>query len=180
MSAFINKKSGMNLVDIMLAVSILAFAILPVAGLLDYANRGTREQDAEGIAANLAKEEMNSLMYVIDQTNLLNGAPGTKNWSIKGNEFESEYAVFPHGNASLNFSVPQMNFHDPLGCAGGGEANNGVVGAPVDMNLNVLYPGRPPLLVDIAFNIRWRLPGKNFEPQNVINLIGRRAFLVEN
>lgn len=179
MNTFINNRSGMNLVDIMLAISILAFAILPVAGLLDYANRGTREQDAEGIAANLAKEEMNSLMYVIDQTNLLNGAPGTKNWNIKGNEFESQYAVYPHNNNSLDFSVPQMNFHDPINCSGG-EVNSGVVGAPVPMNLDVLYPGLPPLLVDIAFTIRWRLPGKAFEPQNEITLIGRRAFLVEN
>jgi len=180
------KRSGMNLIEIMLAISILALTILPVVGLLDFTNRGSREQDAEGIAANLAKEEMNRLMYVIERVNLLEDSPAVKQWSysgahnVKGNDFFGEYQVYEHPNSSLNFLIPQMNFHDPLGCAAGGEANTGVNGTPVPLNLQTVYPSSPTLIVDIILRIKWKTPIRDFEPQNEIVLVGRRAFLVRN
>lgn len=180
------KRSGMNLIEIMLAVAILALTILPVVGLLDYTNRGSREQDAEGIAANLAKEEMNRLMYVIDRENLIDGSPGVKQWSfggahnVKGNEFYGEYRVYKHANSSLSFQVPQMNFHDPLECPTGAEANTGVNGTPIALDLETVYPGSPTLLVDIILKVKWKTPSRDFEPHNEITLVGRRAFLVRN
>lgn len=183
----IDNRQGMNLIEIVLAVSILALAVLPIAGMLDYTNRGTREQDAEGIAANLAKEEMNRLMYVFDRINLLDGAPGPKVWSYggsvnkKGNEFTGEYSVYEHANGSLNFQIPQMVFHDPLLCSAGGEENDGVAGGATGMNIATVYPDiAHNLLVDIMLRVRWKLPGRDFEPQNELILLGRRAFLVKN
>lgn len=173
----------------MLAVSILALSILPIVGLLNYATRGTREQDAEGIAANLAKEEMNRLMYVITRENLLNDAGNPQPWSyaqagktveLKGNVFVGEYVVYPHSNSSLNFQIPQMQFHDPQLCVGGGETQAGVPGAPLGMNLATVYPTiTQTLLVDIRLRLRWRIPSGTFEPQNELLLLARRAFPVE-
>lgn len=157
-----------------------------MVGLLDYTNRGSREQDAEGIAANLAKEEMNRLMFVIERDSLIEDSPAVKQWSyaashnVKGNEFFGEYRVFMHPNSSLDLMIPQMNFHDPLSCAAGGEVNTGVNGTPVPMNLDTVYPGAPTLLVDIILRIRWKTPARDFEPHNEIVLVGRRAFLVKN
>ncbi len=183
-------RRAVSLVEIMLAVSILALSVLPIAGLLTYATRGTREQDAEGIAANLAKEEMNRLMYVITRANLLNGAGTAQPWSyaqaghtveMKGNIFEGEYTVYEHDNSSLNFKIPQMTFHEPQSCAAGGETHTGVPGTPRSLNLATLYPGITwPLLVDICLKIRWRLPSGSFESRNELILLGRRAFPVEN
>lgn len=181
----ITNRQGMNLIEIVLAVSILALSILPIAGMLDYTNRGTREQDAEGIAANLAKEEMNRWMYVIDRRNILDGAVGPQDWSYggsvnkKGNEFTGEISIYKHNNSTLNFQIPQMQFHDPLGCSAGGEVNTGVTGAPVSMDIPKVYPTiTDNLLVDIMLKVRWKIPGRDYEPQNELTLIGRRAFLV--
>ena len=186
----LKNRHAVSLVEIMIAVSILAMSVLPIAGLLTYATRGTREQDAEGIAANLAKEEMNRLMYVITRDNLLNGAGTAQNWSygqagrvveMKGNIFEGEYTVYTHSNSSLNFKVPQMTFHEPQLCVAGGETQTGVPGTSLDLNMQTLYPSITwPLLVDICLKIKWRLPSGAFEPRNELILIGRRAFPVEN
>ncbi len=119
------KTSAVTLTELLISISILAFIILPIFGLLNYTNRGTREQDAEGIAANLAKEEMNRLMFVISRDNLLDGAGTPQPWSfgadhdVKGNSFSGEYTVYPFTSAELNFSLPNFKFHDPMTCSSG-------------------------------------------------------------
>ena len=180
------KRKGITLTEIMLAVAILGFIILPIFGLLNYTNRGTREQDAEGIAANLAKEEMNRLMFVISRDNLLSGAGSAQAWSfgadyeVKGNKFTGEYTVFPFNNTELAFAIPAFKFHDPMGCNNGIEANAaGALEAPKTMTLAEVYPdsAHKCRLADIRLVVRWRLPSGEYNDISQLQLLARRAFL---
>ena len=175
---------GVSLTEVILAVSILALSVLPIAGMMSYTLRGTRDQDAEGIAANLAKEEMNRLLFVISQENLFENARTPRNWTrgnveVKGNIFEGTYVVYPHDNASVRFTVSNFVFHDPQECSDGAESVGGVVGAPVTRTIAETYPAiGDALMADIIMRIRWRSPAGDFLPQNQLTLVARRTFLV--
>lgn len=179
---------AITLPEILIAVAILAFVILPVYQLLNHTNRGTREQDAEGIAANLAKEEMNRLMFVITRDNLLSGAGSAQPWSfgadydVKGNKFSGEYTAFPFSNSELGFSLPNFKFHDPMGCNNGLEANPAsALDAPKTMTIAEVYPDSTSChLADIRLVVRWRLPGGEYNDINKFQLLARRAFLVKD
>lgn len=177
-----------TLVEIMVAVAILAFVVLPIFGLLNYSNRGTREQDAEGIAANIAKEEMNKLMYVYTRDNLLSGAGTSQalpsDHNIKGNVFTGEYTVYPFTSNEISFIVPKTEFHDPMPCGDAGrELNPGSVFTDSGklMTLAEVYPelAGQTLMADIKLTIKWKLPNESdFDPRNQFDLIARRTFLV--
>jgi len=180
--------SGVTLTELMIAVGILAFVVLPIFGLLQYTNRGTREQDAEGIAANLAKEEMNRLMYVISRDNLLSGAGAAQPWSFgadyefKGNTFSGEYTVYPFSSDELSFSIPQFTFHDPMGCAGGdGKESNvaATIGAPKNMTIAEVFPDTAGecRLADIKLLVKWKVPSGEYNETNQFELLARRAFI---
>jgi hypothetical protein len=185
----LNKK-GINLVEIMIAVGIMAFIILPIMGLLDYTNRGTREQDAEGIAANLAKEEMNRLMYVVDRDNLLSATGGGTTWSlgadhsVKGNLFTGHYTVYPWSTDELDFIVPKFKFHDPQGCSSGVESQpDDCLEAPEPKPLSEIYIDSAEAakckMMDIVLEVKWKLPNQDdYLEKNKFKLIGRRTFLV--
>ncbi len=178
--------AAITLTEIMIAVAILGCVILPIFGLLNYTNRGTREQDSEGIAANLAKEEMNRLMYVISRDNLLAGAGNPQTWSfgtdyeVKGNKFTGAYTVFPFTNAELAFTVPAFKFHDPMGCSNGLEAApQNALDTPKTMTLAEVYPDSTDRcrLVDIRLVVRWHLPGGDYNSTSQFQLLARRAFI---
>ncbi|HPT46170.1 MAG TPA: hypothetical protein PLM07_09750 [Candidatus Rifleibacterium sp.] len=178
--------AAITLTEIMIAVAILGFVILPIFGLLNYTNRGTREQDAEGIAANLAKEEMNRLMYVISRDNLLSAAGSAQTWSfgsdydVKGNKFTGAYTVFPFSNDELGFIIPAFKFHDPMGCNNGLEANPGSALDPAKtMTLAAVFPDSADKcrLADIRLVVRWHLPGGEYNSTSQFQLLARRAFV---
>jgi type II secretory pathway pseudopilin PulG len=175
---------GMTLVEIMMAVAILGAIILPIVGLLDYSNRGTREQDAEGIAANIAKEKMNQLLFELSKTNLLAGANTAETEVIKGNVFQWEYTVHQWGASELGFNIPQFRFHDPQLCAGGGGVESdheNALDAPKTMNLADVYPDAAgeTYMADISLIMKWRLPNQSaFDDRNQFQLFARRTFLV--
>ncbi|PKL43255.1 MAG: hypothetical protein CVV41_11080 [Candidatus Riflebacteria bacterium HGW-Riflebacteria-1] len=182
----IRQNAGVTLAELMIAVGILAFVIVPIFGLLQYSNRGTREQDAEGIAANLAKEEMNRLMYVITRENLLLGAGAVHEWSfgadydIKGNKFSGEYTVYPFTSNELAFAIPKFIFHDPQTCSSGVESNpGGTLNTPDTMTIAEVYPDTAGecRLADIRLVIRWRVATGEYNDVNQFELLARRAFV---
>ena len=182
---------AVSFAEILIAVAMMGVAALPIFGLLTYSSRGTREQEAEAEAGNLAKEEMNRLMYVVKPENLLEHAGtdvpctfagSTKEVNKKGNVFKGIYTVYPHENKYVKFKVPQMKFHQPQGCPGGAEKNSKIVeNEMITMNLEELYPDNDkPLLVDIYLQISWRLAAeKNYPEKNRLVLYGRRYFNIE-
>jgi prepilin-type N-terminal cleavage/methylation domain-containing protein len=178
----INRKA-LTLVEIMVAVAILGAIILPVLGLLDYSNRGTREQDVEGIAANLAKEKMNQLLYVISRTNLIDNSGTETVENIKGNDIAWKYEVYEFSNTELKFKIPKFVFHDPLGCSSGVEKTPASVidATPDEMSIAEIYPALAgtSLMVDISMTVRWKLPNQSdYDPKNTFKLVARRTFLV--
>ncbi|HAE40718.1 MAG TPA: hypothetical protein DCG57_19110 [Candidatus Riflebacteria bacterium] len=177
--------TGVTLAELMIAITILAFVILPIFGLLQYTNRGTREQDAEGIAVNLAKEEMNRLMYVISRENLLEDAGTTKLWSfpadhdVKGNRFTGEYTVYPFKSADLNFKIPKFIFHDPISCSPNCVNLAGALGTAESMSIAEVYPDTAGLcrMADIRLVIKWHVPSGEYNETNQFELLARRAFV---
>lgn len=182
---------AVSFAEIIIAVAMMGVAALPIFGLLTYSSRGTREQEAEAEAGNLAKEEMNRLMYVVEPDNLLKDAGSdvpcsfagnTKEVNKKGNVFKGIYTIYPHENKNVKFKVPQMVFHRPQGCPNGAEQNSDVVSKDlIEMDLQKLYPNNTkPLLVDIYLQISWRLATeKTYPDKNRLVLYGRRYFNVE-
>lgn len=182
----IRQNAGVTLTELMIAVGILAFVVLPIFGLLQYSNRGTREQDAEGIAANLAKEEMNRLMYVISRDNLLSGAGAAQPWSfgadydIKGNKFSGEYTVYPFSSSELAFSIPKFIFHDPMTCSSGVESSPGTtLDTPDTKTIAWVYPDTAGecRLADIRLVVRWHVATGDYNDVNQFELLARRAFI---
>lgn len=188
-----NNKKAVTFAEILMAVVILAVAGLPIMGILSFTNRGTREQSAEAEAGNLAKEEMNRLMYVEDYSELLKNidldvpckfAEGKDIVVRKGNQFKGIYRIYPHKNEDVKFKIPKMVFHKPQDCEAGGETHrSGVVSTTEfeELSLKDLYPKvTDPMLVDIYLELQWKLPqDKTYPPKNKFVLYGRRYHCFE-
>ncbi|MBQ2592593.1 MAG: type II secretion system protein [Candidatus Riflebacteria bacterium] len=191
------KNKAVTLTEILVAVVMLAVAGLPIFGLMNFSSRGTREQSAEAEAGNLAKEEMNRLMYVANYDDLLdNTNPNNVKLNVacqfaenktevvrKGNIFKGTYSIYPHKNEDVKFKIPKLKFHKPQLCSAGGESQSSVVDLtqPEELSLKDLYPDvETPLLIDIYLEIQWKLPAdKNFPEKNKLILYGRRYHTVE-
>ena len=184
------KTKAVTLTEILVAVVMLAVCGLPIFGLLNFSNRGTREQSAEAEAGNLAKEEMNRLMYVVDYEELLKNpganvpckfAEGKDKVVIKGNEFQGFYSIYEHDNSKVKFKIPKMKFHNPQDCIANGEIHSDVVNSTEEISLAQLYPGvDKAMLVDIYLEISWKLPNeKVYSEKNKLILYGRRYHCFE-
>ena len=181
-------RKGTTLIEILIAMGILAMAIIPMFGLLSFSDRGTRAQDAEGIAANLAKEEMNNLMNVVTRNNLKSAIGTPTSWplgddyDVKGNKFTGKYVVHVVDNKNLNFVIPKLTFHDPRTCNDNQETHTGVINAtPKTVNLHTALPSLPNMIMDIKLVVTWRLANeKKYNPKNKFVLVARRSFLVKN
>ncbi len=189
----IKTKKAVTLTEILVAVVMLAVAGLPIFGLLNFSTKGTREQSAEAEAGNLAKEEMNRLMYVEKFDNLLINAgqdipckfaEGLEKVVRKGNEFRGFYTIYKVPNSLINFTVPKMKFHKPQDCSNGSaETHTGVVDGPETVNIvDLIDPDKKnnTFLVDIYLEIQWKLPAeKVYSDKNKFILYGRRYNYIE-
>ena len=190
---FKKKIKAVTLTEILVAVVMLAVAGLPIFGILNFSTRGTREQSAEAEAGNLAKEEMNRLMYVAPFAELLTNAgedipckfaEGKEKVIRKGNEFKGFYTIYKVPNSLIDFTVPKMKFHKPQDCSvGSGETHTGVVEGQETVNIvDLVDPDKKDntFLVDIYLEIQWKLPAdKVYSDKNTLILYGRRYNYVE-
>lgn len=199
MICLLKNKKAVTLTEILVAVVMLAVAGLPIFGLLNFSSRGTREQSAEAEAGNLAKEEMNRLMYVASFTELLDNtsfdvpckfAEGKEKVIRKGNEFNGIYHIYPVPNDLIEFTVPKLKFHKPQDCSvGSGETHTDVFeGQETVKIVDLVDPDKlkdsdktkNTFLVDIYLEIKWKLPAdKDFPDKNKLILYGRRYNYVE-
>lgn len=186
-------RKAVTLTEILVAVVMLAVAGLPIFGLLNFSSRGTREQSAEAEAGNLAKEEMNRLMYVAPFDELLLNAgneipckfaEGKEKVIRKGNEFKGFYVVYKVPNSLINFTVPKMKFHKPQLCSNGNlETQTNVVEGEETVNIvDLVDPDKKnnTFLVDIYLELQWKLPAdKDYSDKNKLILYGRRYNYIE-
>lgn len=179
------KKNGTTLLEVLLALAMLALAMIPMFGLMSSSNTATRVQKIEGVAANLAKEEMNKWMYVIDPANfpadgveeVVNGGP----FNVEGNEVEIKMRVYRHANSATNVKYPDFDWHDfRTTCAGGGEGNDlDSITNEVTRTVSEVTIGDPRTfrLIDIVLEARWKTPNTAWSNTNRFFLVSRRGYM---
>lgn len=167
----------------MLAIAILAVAMMPIFHMMSASNTASRMQKVEGVAANLAKEEMNRWMYVLDPGNFPDdGDEHLVNvFNIEGNEIEIKVRVYRHGNTSTNVKYPEFDWHDFRTSCGGGREGNDLTGMTHDRSRPIQEVTRDEdrtfRLVDIVMIVRWRTPNTAWSDVNRFYLLSRRGYM---
>ncbi len=174
---------GTTLIEIVLAIMILALSMLPIFGIMSYTGGATRNQKAEGVAAGLAKEEMNRWMYALKSTNV---TTGTHDWSfgpdfnVEGNLYSGVVTVAKYGDASVNVTYPEIKPHNYQNCSAAGESAPRSASDFFTRVKPLTEIRNPPkdAMADIRVVVTWRLPNEaTARPVNTIVLVARRAFL---
>ncbi|HEY9070083.1 MAG TPA: hypothetical protein VIV61_07480 [Candidatus Ozemobacteraceae bacterium] len=174
---------GTSFAEVILAVAIMMFAMLPIFGMMSSSNTATRMQKIEGVAANLAKEEMNRWMYILDPESF--PADGVEYpvdvQPIEGNEVEIKVWVYRHENTTTNVVYPKFEWHDFRACVGGSEHNN-LDGKTTPFTRPVQEVTRDEApktfrLVDIVLRARWRTPNTAWSEVNQFFLVSRRGYM---
>jgi type II secretory pathway pseudopilin PulG len=177
--------SGYTLLEIILAVAVLAFALVPIFSMLSSSGAATREQKAESVAANLAKEKMNWLMVVANATNLSNFESGEQTVDtvfLEGNEFQVSARTRKLLDTEVAVVYPKFDWHDIRSCTGGIEVHD-ISSAFSTENKKINEVVRHPdagnfHLMDIFLRVKWKLPNESgFKEKNQLILVSRRAFL---
>lgn len=179
------RRTGTTLLEVLIAVAMLAFAMIPMFGLMSSSNTASRVQKIEGVAANLAKEEMNKWMYILDPANfpndgvewVVNGGP----FNIEGNEIEIKVWVYRHTNTSTNVKYPDFGWHDfRTTCADRSEGNNlDSLTTEVTRNIEEVTKGdsRTFRLIDIVMRVGWKTPVTTWSDVNSFFLVSRRGLM---
>jgi prepilin-type N-terminal cleavage/methylation domain-containing protein len=189
-------RSGVSLIEIMVAVAILASFLLPTFHLLVSFTGASRQQKVEGLAANLAKEEMNWWLYVASASYYATAVDLSK-WNtrlgtveIDGNQVELAMKVRRHEGTRLVMNFPVFQWHDFVNGGGGyGPCRDGieqrVLASGTDVTirterLDQLSPERARQVdfYDLLLRVRWKLPTEaDYAPANTRYLLSRRAIL---
>ena len=171
----------------MIAVAIMASTLVPIFYFLSASNTASRLQKAEGVGANLAKEELNRWLYVYSKTNFDSLSNNTEtDWSlgnsffVEGNQFQGKIMVRKITDSELQMVFPKVKLHNFQACTGG-ESNAWGAGSfespsPEDTVANIAKTSDYHL-ADIILKVKWRLPNDVFKPTNQLILVTRRAFL---
>ncbi|MBF0545087.1 MAG: type II secretion system protein [Candidatus Riflebacteria bacterium] len=160
-------KRASSLIEILVAFAILAFLLLPMFNILADFSSGTRQQKMEGVAVNLAKEEMNWWMYVaspsyFDSRDLTNWNSRQGVIEIEGNQFSLDMKVRKIPLENISFKYPVFDFHNP--CQGGAESHIISIGSGVTRHSKILSQIISPvsakkyLFYDFLLRVRWRAP----------------------
>ncbi|MFZ2959479.1 MAG: hypothetical protein WA705_21535 [Candidatus Ozemobacteraceae bacterium] len=178
------KKFGVTLIEICLAILIMGAALLPIFGMLTSSNSASRLQKAEGVAANLAKEKMNELLFSLSPTNFqVLTTVKTDLFQIEGNEYQVESQVFPHANTSFKVYYPEVLWHNMRDCTGGKEfyvlSGATYINDHSDKTIQDVTQVTYTLVYDVILKVQWRLPNGAFNDTNRMILVSRKGFAVK-
>jgi len=188
------RKKAFTLIEVILAVLIMAATMGGIFALMSYSNAASRQQKAEGVAANLAKEELNKWLYAFKKENFDSISDDTdENWTlgnpyvVEGNQFYGTIRIKRHSDTVSTFVFPKVKWHDfQKFCNHGAEGK--ISGSSdfeivkksikdVTMDPNPPSPPKNFRFVDISLRVKWKLPNENdFKPSNQFLLVTRRAF----
>ncbi len=188
---------GVSLIEILAAVAIMALFLMPVFHMLVSFSTASRQQKSEGVAANLAKEEMNWWMLIASSSYLESSAVSFQNWNfrrptvdIEGNQFELGMKIRKHPGIDLRMVYPRFEWHDFLnGGAGYSPCKDGIEqrilasGSDVVMKIERLGDISPDRAIRVGFydlllRVRWKMPNENdFSQTNTRFILSRRAIL---
>lgn len=189
----VRRRPGVSLIEILLALSFMALLLLPMFRMITGFSGDARKQKAEGVAAGLAKEEMNWWLKQAPDSFLATCDHAGWNFrqtslTIEGNIFELGMKVRHHPGPALVMEYPEFVWHDFVNGGGGfGPCVNGVEQRPLTAGSEVLL--RRERLGDIStdranrtgfydllLRVRWRLPHQpDYPEENRRFLVTRRA-----
>jgi len=180
-------RKGVTMPEIVLAVGLMAFSFLPIFSMLSSSNAASRQQKAEGIAVNLAKEYMNKIMFVILKTNFTwpdnRESQFDSDVTIEGMVFQVFVTVVRHPNNATNVTWPEHSLHDfsttcPNGAEGFLEDNTTKITSKTRTIESVTRdPATDFRLLDILLRVRWRQPNTAvFRDSDQLVLVSRRSF----
>ena len=178
------RKLGVTLIEICLAILIMAISLLPMFGMLSSSNSASRLQKAEGVAANLAKEKMNELLFSLSLTNFqaLTTAESTV-YTIEGNEYQVERQAFAHPNSNFKTYYPEVLWHDMRQCTGGMEkftlSGGSYITDHSDKTIQDVTQVTDILVYDVILKVQWRLPNGTYNDINRMILVSRKGFAVK-
>ncbi|MBF0503152.1 MAG: prepilin-type N-terminal cleavage/methylation domain-containing protein [Candidatus Riflebacteria bacterium] len=186
-------RRGMTLVEIMLAVLIMAFALIPIAGFLSGSAKGTKSDKSEAEAMQFACDIMDTILMKVDFTSpdLANNVPSiASSADVNLPQTQVKYTIevldvqIPD-SATTNFAVPKLDYHDP--CANGVEINTDLATKiSTDTSRSLFQVDKEKLtsatdidLKDIRLKVRWKPRGSDDKEYDVhpIILYTRKARL---
>ncbi len=185
----------MTLIEVVLAVLILAFALIPIADHLGKSTTGTLEETSEADAMQFACDNMDEILMMRDFDEV-DDISETYYPLGKKTEVKLTVEVFPLSITSMaSFTVPDIEYHSP--CNESDSLNRGVetkTAAEMDGKISEdkclgymqldeekLRGGTGTLaeLKDIKLTVKWRTKGGSEEAYNrhPIVLYSRKARL---
>jgi len=169
----------MTLVEIMLAVFILALAILPIVDILSHSTGMSKKERTEAAAANFAAKTMNRYMYEVPWGSLGNESGGQTLGSDTGIVFQWTVAVSDAWPVGTAMSVKRVAYHAPCGgtCATFEDIPRR---APDQINPTFCSRCGNQILRTITLTFQWKGPSDaDYDNVRKIVLVGRRAMLDE-
>ncbi len=189
-------RAGVSLIEIMVALAILASFLLPTFHLLVNFTGASRQQKVEGLAANLAKEEMNwwlsvaSGSYYTSSVDLTGWNSRLGTVELDGNQVELAMKVRRHEGTRLVMNFPVFQWHDFVNGGGGySPCKDGIEQRVLASGTDVLIRterldhwsperSRQVDFYDLLLRVRWKLPNESdFAAVNTRYLLSRRAIL---
>ncbi|MBF0548226.1 MAG: hypothetical protein HQM08_27565 [Candidatus Riflebacteria bacterium] len=181
--------TGLTLLEIMLAVLIMAFAILPIADMLTQTSKSTKFERSESEAMQFACDVFDKILMKMDFDDPNIASPTEVFLVLKQTEilYSIEVTDVPMPNPYKNFVVPTiLHYHDP--CPGGIEAISTLSAMLLpDQTLSIYQLDKEKLpsgsgvdLKDIKMVVKWRPRGSNNADdynRHPINLFTRKARL---
>jgi hypothetical protein len=180
------RKHGITLLEIMLAVFILALVIMPISQSLFSSAKATKEDESEVEALEKACEILDGILMLCDFDSVPSYPPDHPQMeTLKFTEikYSIEYNLVP---LPTNFYIHKLAYHDP--CPDGIEKNSSLtIGEDNGLTLVQLdrekLESKPPAqqvdLMDIKLTVKWKRrgnPDKDYDRHPIV-LYTRKARL---
>ena len=180
-------RQAMTFIEIMIAVLIMAMAIIPIADMLSFVTRGTKDDKSEVEAMQFACDLMDHILMRLDYNPAGIASP---TWQeLKRGQTDLRYKVYTAPIPWSQVSIPKIEYHDA--CANGQESTSGIDGKivqefkPLKMldletldRVSIANPDDGDFdLCDIKVVVMWRPTGHADYASRPIILYSRKARL---
>jgi len=165
-------RNGTSLVEILIAVSIMAAALAPIIAIFSHTHSQIQSEKAEATVATFASSVMGDNIYKKDYDEVTSGGDTVV---IDGTTIKWNLSVQPVGGVTVAFQ--RVKYHDPNACPGSAELLAAEMARPI-AEIDQQYGGD--VMKTLVLTIEWGPPGEPFvagDPKRTIKLVCRKARL---